>query len=85
MDNIIKITDENGNIAEAEVLDIFTLDEYNHTYCIYTFNEQIDDNNYKIYISILEQTNNTNKFLNIEDNNEWNKVQEYLENISKGE
>lgn len=56
INNIVTITDENNNVFDVEVLDIFNVSGYEgKDYILYTMNEEVDQDNVKVYVSILEQ------------------------------
>ena len=79
MDNrTIKITTENGKEVEAEVLDIFGVEGFDNDYCLYTFGEEVDDNNQKVYVSIIREREDGFDFVAITDDDEWKAVQEAL-------
>ena len=83
---IIKVTSENGQEIEAEVLDIFNVEGYDNDYCLYTFGEEADDDNERVYISILKEDEDSFEFLAITDEAEWNAVQEALnESLESGD
>ena len=85
-DRIIKVTTENGQEVEAEVLDIFNVEGYDNDYCLYTFSEEVDDDNEKVYVSILVEKEDGFDFVAITDEQEWNDVQEALnESLESGE
>lgn len=52
--NIIKVYNNNNEIEEIEVIDIFQLEEYDHEYILYTKNE-IDGDNVITYVSIITE------------------------------
>lgn len=82
MENILNVEDENGNIIGVEVLDIFTLPEYpEKQYIMYSKGEVVDEENEKVYVSIIDDSGESAELLNIEDENEWNKVQEYINKV----
>lgn len=80
MDNerMITIVDENNQEVNVEVLDIFTIDEYpGKEYILYTKGEEEGDF-VKTYISILQETDTTADLVAIEDENEFNAVQNFI-------
>ena len=82
MENILNVEDENGNVIGVEVLDIFTLPEYpEKQYIMYSKGEVVDEENEKVYVSIIDDSGESAELLNIEDENEWNKVQEYINKV----
>ena len=83
---IIKITTENGKEVDAEVLDIFGVEGFDHDYCLYTLREYNDDDNQKVYVSIIKEKDDGFDFIAITDEEEWQAVQEALnEPLESGE
>ena len=84
--NILNITDENGNPSQIEVLDIFTLDEYpGKEYILYTKGETEGDL-VKTYVSILEETEDEANLISIDDEAEFARVQDIINlKIEEGE
>lgn len=83
MENILNVEDENGNLIGVEVLDIFTIPEYpDKQYIMYSKGETVDEENEKVYVSIIDDSGESAELLDIEDENEWNKVQEYINKVS---
>lgn len=81
MNNIINVIDEDGNPFEVEVLDIFSVDGYDKDYILYTRNREIDKDNIEVMVSILTQNDNRYYLQNIDDEEEWDKVQKALDEI----
>ena len=81
MNNFITVYNQEGNIEEVEVIDIFNVEGYDHEYILYTKNKEIDENNVEVYVSILEQKEDEFKLLNIEDETEWETVQKALDEM----
>ena len=78
MNDIINVMDSNGDLFEVEVLDIFNVEGYDKDYIMYTRNEEVDDNNIKTYVSILKEENDNYTLMNIDDDEEWNIVQQAI-------
>ena len=78
MNDIINVMDSNGDLFEVEVLDIFNVEGYDKDYIMYTRNEEVDDNNIKTYVSILMEENDNYTLMNIDDDEEWNIVQQAI-------
>lgn len=87
--NMITVTAENGQKFQAEVLDIFKVTGYeDKDYILYSFGENVDQDNEKVYVSILEEINDSYNLKEISDATEWNAVQEAINessNINGGE
>ena len=52
---------------------------------MYSFGESVDADNEKVYVSILEEVNNTYNLKEISDENEWNAVQQAISEIINDE
>lgn len=75
--NILIVTGENGVQYNIRVIDIFTVDEFpEKEYIVYTFEETIDEQHIRAYISILNETETHFSLLGISNKEEWAIVQE---------
>lgn len=85
--NIINVTNENGTTFPVEVLDIFNVTGYEgKDYILYTRGEAIDENNERVYVSILtKDINNNFSFTTIEDATEWSIVKQAIKSGIVGE
>lgn len=87
-ENKITITTPDNKEIEVEVLDIFNVVGYEgKDYIMYTLGEKINEENEKVYISILnDRGNNTFELLEISDEKEWEAVQQAIqEEIAHGD
>ena len=80
-ENKITITTPDNKEIEVEVLDIFNVVGYEgKDYIMYTLGEKINEENEKVYISILNgRGNNTFELLEISDEKEWEAVQQAIQ------
>ena len=80
-ENKITITTLDNKEIEVEVLDIFNVVGYEgKDYIMYTLGEKINEENEKVYISILnDRGNNTFELLEISDEKEWEAVQQAIQ------
>lgn len=79
--NIITILKDNEKM-EVEVLDIFSVVGYeNKEYILYTMNEEVDDDNVKAYISILEQDGDNYVMKEITDEQELMDVENAVKEV----
>lgn len=87
MDNIIELIVADGKKVEVEVLDIFSVNGYeDKEYILYTQNKEVDKENIKAYVSILEETETGEyRFSNIEDEEEFLSVQKAIEEMGEVE
>ncbi|MBR2713130.1 MAG: DUF1292 domain-containing protein [Bacilli bacterium] len=85
--NILFITDENGNEVKIEVLDIFSIDDYpGKEYIFYTKGEVSNDEEYEqTYVSILREDENSATLEAIEDELEFTIVQKHINQTIKRE
>ena len=70
--NILRIRTDDG-IVEIEVLDIIENETLNRNYIVYRFRNQDD-----VLISILNETEDSFSLDTIEDEEEFNSIEEYL-------
>ena len=78
MNDVMNVMDSNGEVFQVEVLDIFNVEGYDKDYIMYTKNEAVDDNNIKTYVSILVEENDNYSLLNIDDDEEWARVEQAI-------
>lgn len=80
-ENKIIITTPDYKEMEVEVLDIFNVVGYEEKdYIMYTLGEKINEDNERVYISILnDKGNNTFELLGISDEKEWEAVQQAIQ------
>ena len=78
-DYMLNIIDENGNPAEIEVLDIFSVEAYpGKEYILYTKGE-VEGDMEKTYVSILAENEDGSYTLkHIDDDKEWEQVEEAI-------
>lgn len=82
MDNIITVIAENNQQIKIEVLDIFSVVGYeNKDYILYTQNQEVDNDNIKVYISILENKDGNYSLTAITDDKEWIEVQKAVQEM----
>lgn len=81
----ITVTTESGKQMEAQVIDIIEVPEFNKEYIFYSFGEKLEDNQMKVYVSILIEENEKIILKGIEDDNEWEVVKEILDSMYKEE
>lgn len=87
-DNKITLTTPDNKQLEVEVLDIFNVVGYEgKDYIMYTLGEKVDEENEKVYVSILnEKDDNTFELVSITDEKEWNMVEKAIqEEITYGD
>jgi len=84
MDNIITITTEDGKQTKVEVIDIFSVVGYeDKDYILYTQNIEVDKDNIKAYVSILEENDGVYSLKEIEDEKEFEDVQAALKEMDE--
>ena len=82
MENELVVSGENGVKYTIKVIDIFNVDEYpEKEYIAYTFEEPIDAEHIKAYISILKETETDFSLVGISDKDEWDIVQNVFNNL----
>lgn len=84
MDNIITITTVDGKQTKVEVIDIFSVVGYeDKDYILYTQNIEVDKDNIKAYVSILEENDGVYSLKEIEDEKEFEDVQAALKEMDE--
>ena len=87
IDNHITVTDDTGNKYTAEVYDIFKVDGYDGDYIIYSFGEAVDQDNEKVYVSKIVESQDDFTLSEIQDEKEWeavnNTIQKNLESLGE--
>lgn len=82
MENELVVSGENGIKYTIKVIDIFTVEGYpDKEYIAYTFEEPIDEENIKAYISILKETETDFALLGISDKEEFEVVKNSFFNM----
>lgn len=84
-----KITNDNGQEVECEVLFTFESDETGKNYMVYTDNTTDDDGNIKVYASIYNPDMEDQTLQPIQTEQEWTIIEKVLselqEEVSKEE
>lgn len=78
---IIKTTDKNGVVRDAEVVLCFESDETGKKYVIYTFNEVDETGMTALYSSIVDENSETPKFKSIDTEEEWTMIKNVMKKI----
>ena len=80
--NLIEVIGENGEKFQAEVIEIFEVEEYpGKEYILYSFGEQVDDENEKVYVSILNEKEDEYVLSYIEDEEEQRIVNKAIDEL----
>ncbi len=78
-ENILTVNSENGKKIKLNVIDIIAIEELNKEYIIYTI---VGDNSDNIYASILIEDETTYTIKTIENDEEWEIVQNIINEMS---
>ncbi len=82
MENELVVSGENGIKYTIKVIDIFAVEGYpDKEYIAYTFEEPIDEENIKAYISILKENETDFALLGISDKEEFEVVKNSFFNM----
>ncbi len=85
MNNMISVVNDAGQKFQVEVLDIFNVVGYdNKEYVLYSLGESIDQENEKVYVSILENKGENYQLSEIVDSAEWQAVQNAINEDASG-
>ncbi len=79
----IRVTKEDGTVADAEVLLYFTLKENGKDYIIYTFNEKDERGLVTVYTSMVIKDEEGYHLENVESDEEWTKIKDVMRSVIK--
>lgn len=82
-ENVIQITDEEGNIIECELYDI--IDFENKQYAILLETDHLEDEDPEVVLMRYVEEGEESYFETIDDDDEFEKVSEYIENLEAEE
>lgn len=80
-DNKLNVMTENGNMISIVVIDIIESVEFNREYIIYSLDNDEEDS--KIYASILEEDETSYTLKTIESDEEWKYVDEIINRLAE--
>lgn len=78
--NVIKITDDNGEVVEAYAITILRNPSNDKRYLLYTFDNDKED--VDIYAAIITNDADTYTLTNIKEDADWNIVQAAIYNLT---
>lgn len=79
----LTIKSEDGKEIEANVITFLKDDETNKEYVLYTFDDNNDEVEAKIYASVFVENASGYELLPIESEDEWQALQEEIVNLTK--
>ena len=80
--NFIEVIGETGEKFQAEVIEIFEVEQYpGKEYILYSFGEQADEENEKVYVSILNENEDEYVLSYIEDEEELKVVNAAIDEL----
>lgn len=82
---IMSIVQEDGSIDEVEVVIAFEFKDTKKEYVVYTKNEKDENGNVTIYVTRIVSDKNGNRFLGVENDDEWNRIKAALRALIKKE
>ena len=80
-DSTINVKREDGTEVECDILAAFDCEDTQKSYIIYTDNELDENGNTRLYASIWDDSGEVPKLLEIEDEDEWQMVDELLDQM----
>ena len=81
--NYVELSDEDGNITKCEVLDVIEFEDKTYALLLPMENEEYDEEEV-IVLEYYEEDGET-YFKNIEDEDEFNRVCEYVQSLNEEE
>lgn len=79
----IIVIDKDGKEKKAEVISVFTIDEYKKDYILYTFDEKDENDMVKMYASTLIEKEDMYSFEAIETPEEWVTIKDIMREMAQ--
>lgn len=81
---LMQIEGEDGSLEEVEVIFAFEFKDNKKEYVVYTKNEIDEDDNITVYISNVDRSSEgETKLLGVDDDHEWERIQEVIKELSE--
>ena len=82
---ILNITKTDGSKEQVEEVISFEFNDTKKRYVVYTKNEKDENGNVTIYVTRIVSDENGNRFLGVENDDEWNRIKAALRALIKKE
>lgn len=82
---ILTITKTDGSKEQVEEVISFEFNDTKKRYVVYTKNEKDENGNVTIYVTRIVSDKNGNRFLGVENDDEWNRIKAALRVLIKKE
>ena len=82
---ILTITKTDGTKEQVEEVISFEFNDTKKRYVVYTKNEKDKNGNVTIYVTRIVSDENGNRFLGVENDDEWNRIKAALRALIKKE
>ena len=82
---ILTITKTDGSKEQVEEVISFEFNDTKKRYVVYTKNEKDENGNVTIYVTRIVSDGNGNRFLGVENDDEWNRIKAALRALIKKE
>lgn len=82
---ILTITKIDGSKEQVEEVISFEFNDTKKRYVVYTKNEKDENGNVTIYVTRIVSDKNGNRFLGVENDDEWNRIKAALRALIKKE
>lgn len=82
---ILTITKTDGSKEQVEEVISFEFNDTKKRYVVYTKNEKDENGNVTIYVTRIVSDENGNRFLGVENDDEWNRIKVALRALIKKE
>ncbi len=82
---ILTITKTDGSKEQVEEVISFEFNDTKKRYVVYTKNEKDENGNVTIYVTRIVSDKNGNRFLGVENDDEWNRIKAALRALIKKE
>ena len=82
---VLTITKTDGSKEQVEEVISFEFNDTKKRYVVYTKNEKDENGNVTIYVTRIVSDKNGNRFLGVENDDEWNRIKAALRALIKKE
>lgn len=82
---MLTITKTDGTKEQVEEVISFEFNDTKKRYVVYTKNEKDENGNVTIYVTRIVSDENGNRFLGVENDDEWNRIKAALRALIKKE
>ncbi len=84
MPDKVKVTKSSGEVADAEIIAVFDIADFNRSYVIYSYDETDPNGLAKLHVSQLKEEDGKYNFIDVETDDEWTRIKNVMREIITG-